>query len=443
MQFCSTEFLFCFLPVFLAVYYCFPARFRNGLLFLGGIVFYGLGFDGSLWQTGVLLGLILLTYLMGLSLGKRPGRGALGADLALLLGILVFLKLYRGGSLLPAGLSFFLFQMAAYLIEIYRKAIPAEQGLVYYGAQILLFPKLLSGPLCAPKELWRQLWGRGYLAEKFHAGLQELILGIAMKTILADRLGGLWSQAGVIGYDSISTPFAWLALACWALRLYLDFFAYSIMAVGLGKLLGFELPRNFTDPYCAKSVSEFYRRWHATLGAWFREYLYIPLGGSREGTARTVRNLAVVWLLTGLWHGIGWGYLMWAGTVLVFILLERLWLGKHLNKSKVLCHIYTPFVILLSWVPFALVDVPDILLFGQKLFGLGGTALNPMDFWTWGREYLPLLLAGLALCTPWPEKLWNKIRKAPLTDVLLFVLFWVSIYFLSTGSQDPFLYFQF
>lgn len=443
MRFCSTEFLFCFLPGFLAVYYAFPARFRNGLLFLGGIVFYGLGFDGGFWQTGMLLGLILLTYLMGLSLGKKPGRAPLAMDLALLAGVLVFFKLYRGGSLLPAGLSFFLFQMAAYLIEIYRKAIPEEQGLVYYGAQILMFPKLLSGPLCAPKELWQQLWGRGYRAENFHAGLQELILGAAMKVILADRLGGLWSQAGVIGYESISTPFAWLALICWALRLYLDFFAYSIMAVGLGRMLGFALPRNFTDPYCAKSVSEFYRRWHATLGAWFRDYVYIPLGGSRAGTARTMFNLAAVWLLTGLWHGIGWGYLMWAGIIFVFIVLERLWLGKHLNRSRVLCHIYTPFVILLSWVPFALVNGADTLLFFQKLFGQGGETVNPRDVLTWVKEYLPLLLAGLALCTPYPERLWNKVRKAPLTDGMLFLLFWVSIYFLSTGSQDPFLYFRF
>lgn len=443
MQFCSTEFLFCFLPAFLAVYYCFPQRFRNGLLFFGGIVFYWLGFGSSFRQTGLLLALVTVTYIMGIGLGRQAKPLRLGLCLGTLLAVLVFFKLYQGGALLSAGMSFFLFQMAAYLMEIYGGSIPSEQGLVYYGAQILLFPKLLSGPLCSPKELWQQLWGRGYLPENLHRGLQELILGVAMKTILADRLGGLWSQAGVVGYESISTPFAWLALVCWALRLYLDFFAYSIMAVGLGRMLGFALPRNFTDPYCAKSVSEFYRRWHATLGAWFRSYVYIPLGGSRAGMARTILNLAVVWLLTGLWHGIGWGYLLWAGMVLAFIILERLWLGKHLKKSRVLCHIYTPFAILLTWVPFALVNVPDTLLFFRKLFGLGGVAINPGDFLTWGREYLPLILAGLALCTPWPEALWNKIRRHPLTDGALFVLFWAAVYFLCTGSQDPFLYFQF
>lgn len=443
MQFASAQFLFLYLPIFLAVYYLFPQKMRNGMLFLGGVAFYALGFDGSLWQTVLLLALITFTYIRGISLGKSPTKKALAWDLVCLLAVLSFFKLYAGGQYLAPGMSFFLFQMAAYLIEIYRQSIPNEQGLVYYGAQILLFPKLLSGPLCDPKELHRQFWGRGYLPEEFHEGLQQLILGLAMKTILADRLGGLWSQAGVIGYESISPIFAWLALICWSLRLYLDFFAYSTMAKGLGLMLGFHLPRNFADPYCAKTVSEFYRRWHRTLGLWFRHYIYIPLGGSRAGTLRTVCNLAVVWLLTGLWHGIGWGYLVWAGIVLCLIVLERLWLGKFLNQSRFLCHIYVPFVILLSWVPFALVSLPDTAVFYGRLFGLGGSAINPEDYLFWSKEYLPLILGGIALCTPWPERLWKKLRSHPLTDAALFFLFWAAVYFLSTGSQDPFLYFQF
>ena len=443
MQFASTQFLFLYLPAFVAVYYLCPARMRNSLLFLGGIVFYALGYDGSFWQTGLLLALITLTYIQGISLGKTQSKQPLFGSLGLLLAVLVFFKLYAGGRYLAPGMSFFLFQMAAYLIEVWRKAVPNEQGLVYYGAQILLFPKLLSGPLCDPKDLHRQFWGRGYLPEEFHEGLQQLILGLAMKTVLADRLGGLWSQAGVIGYESISTPFAWLALICWSLRLYLDFFAYSTMAKGLGLMLGFHLPRNFTDPYCAKTVSEFYRRWHASLGLWFRNYIYIPLGGNRRGTFRTILNLAIVWLLTGLWHGIGWGYLCWAGIILTFVVLERLWLGKHLNSSRILCHIYVPFVILLSWVPFALVDLPETVLFFEKLFGLGAPAINPQDYLFWGKAYLPLLLGGIALCTPVPEQLWKTIRHHHLTDVGLFFLFWIAVYFLCTGSQDPFLYFQF
>lgn len=441
MQFCSTGFLFCFLPAFLTVYYLFPERMRNIPLVLGSLLFYRLGFDGR-WQALLLIGLTLLTFGFGLALGRWGSKALLVLSWGALGAVLIFFKLYEGGSLLPPGLSFYLFQMAAYLAAVYRKTLPAQRSLTEYGAQILMFPKLLSGPLCRPYDLWLQGWGRAHQPEEFHRGLQQLILGIAMKTILADRLGGLWSQAGVIGYDSISTPFAWLALVCWALRLYIDFFAYSIMAVGLGRMLEFDLPRNFRDPYCAKSVSEFYRRWHITLGAWFREYVYIPLGGNRKGKLRTILNLAIVWLLTGLWHGIGWGYLIWAGIILSFILMERLWLGKYLQKCKVFCHIYTPFVILLSWVPFALVNLRDMALFFSKLFGFG-TVLNPRDFVSWGLEYLPLILAGTTLCTPWPEKLWHRIRRHPLTDAALFALFWVAMYCLSTGTQDPFLYFQF
>lgn len=443
MQFDSIHFLFLFLPAFLAVYYLCPEKARNALLFLGGIVFYALGFDGSYWQTAVLLALITFTYIRGIYLGRAPSKKALFLDLGFLAAVMIFFKLYAAGAYLAPGMSFFLFQMAAYLIEVYRRTVPNEQGLVYYGAQILLFPKLLSGPLCEPKDLHRQFWGRGYLPEEFHEGLQQLILGLAIKTILADRLGGLWNQAGVIGYESISPAFAWLALLCYSLRLYLDFFAYSTMAKGLGLMLGFHLPRNFTDPYCAKTVSEFYRRWHITLGLWLRNYIYIPLGGNRKGTVRTVCNLAVVWLVTGLWHGIGWGYLLWAGIILFFVVLERLWLGKYLNQSRILCHIYVPLVILLSWVPFALVDPQDTAVFFSRLFGLGAPAINPEDFLFWGKEYLPLLLSGIVLCTPLPEKLWKKLRHSRWTDILLFLLFWAAVYCLCTGSHDPFLYFQF
>jgi len=443
LQFGSVRFLFLFLPAFLAVCYFSPEKMRNALLFFGSLLFYALGFEGDVWQTGVLLALITYTYIRGISLGRSKDRKALFRSLAVLLAVLAFFKLYAAGRYLAPGMSFFLFQMAAYLIEVHRCAIPNEQGLVYYGAQILLFPKLLSGPLCDPKDLHRQFWGRGYLPEEFHEGLQQLILGLAMKCCLADRLGGLWSQAGVIGYESISAQFAWLALICWSLRLYLDFFAYSTMARGLGLMLGFRLPRNFTDPYCAKTVSEFYRRWHSTLGAWFRNYIYIPMGGNRKGTMRTIFNLAVVWLLTGLWHGIGWGYLCWAGIILCFVILERLWLGKYLNQSRILCHFYVPFVILMSWVPFAVVNLPETGLFFSKLFGFGPAPINPEDYLFWGKEYLPLILGGIALCTPWPERLWKKVRSYPLADAGLFFLFWTAVYFLSTGSQDPFLYFQF
>lgn len=261
--------------------------------------------------------------------------------------------------------------------------------------------------------------------------------------LLADHLGGLWSQAAVIGYESISSTFAWLALIAFALRIYLDFWGYSLMAIGLGRLIGFELPKNFDNPYASGSVSEFYRRWHMTLGLWFRKYIYIPLGGNRKGTIRTVLNLCAVWLLTGLWHGVDGNYLLWAGILCLLIINERLWFGKLLNRIGFLRHIYTVFVILLSWVPFAINNSSQMLIFAGRLFGQLGAALNRMDFWIWGKSYIVLLVAGILLATPFPEMLWNKVRKKAVADVFLFVIFWIVIYCVATSDQSPFLYFQY
>ena len=318
-----------------------------------------------------------------------------------------------------------------------------EHGLVRYSAQILMFPKLFSGPLMPPKELQRQAWGRGYLPREFSRGVEELIFGLALKVLLADRLGGLWNQAAVIGYESISTPFAWMALIAYAMRLYFDFWGYSLMAMGIGRMLGFELPENFCAPYAAKTVSDFYRRWHITLGAWFREYVYIPLGGSRCGMLRTVLNLAVVWLVTALWHGTGLNYLIWAGILFLLIVNEKLWLGKLMNRSHVVCHLYVVAAILLSWLPFAVGDFSQIICYLGRLFSFSGAALNPTDFLIWGGRYGLLLLAGAAMTTPLPVWSWHRIRGRKGTAVFLFVLFWAVIYMIATSSQDPFVYFQY
>ncbi len=444
MQFNSIEFLFYFLPVFLVIYRLFPQSSHHLPLIVGSLFFYALSSGGSYWWVALLCLLTFFTWLAGLSLGGKAKKGfLLGIYLVLMGGLLTFFKLWNGGRYLPAGMSFYLFQMAAYLIDVYRRRLRPTADLMSYATQITMFPKLLSGPLMEPKLLNRQdrycITGGG----RIHEGLQELILGLALKVILANRIGGLWSQAGVLGYDSVSTPFAWLALAAYAMQLYFDFYGYSLMAMGLGKMLGYELPRNFDDPYASKTVSEFYRRWHITLGAWFREYLYIPLGGSRCGMGRTILNLAVVWLFTGLWHGVGGNYLLWAGFLFLLIVNERLWLGKLMNKSRVLCHIYVPVVILLSWVPFAIGDWDQMVAFLGRLLGLSGQTAFAQDYITWGISYGWLLLGGLILATPLPRKLWERIKRSTIADLLLLALFWLVVYFISTAAQDPFLYFQY
>lgn len=443
MQFNSINFIFYFLPLFLAAYYIFPDRFRNTVLILGSFIFYYFAGSNKLLVLGLLLGSILFTYIVAQLLEKKRSGWILGVALVAMTAVLMFFKLYDGGKLLPAGLSFYLFQLAAYLISVYRKDIQADQSLSAFSVQTVMFPKLLMGPLVEPASLQSQVAKPDISISNFHMGLQELILGLGLKVLLANRIGSLWAQAAVVGYESISTPFAWMALMAFAMQLYFDFWGYSLMAVGIGHMLGFRLPENFRDPYASKSVGEFWRRWHASLGAWFRVNIYFPMGGSRKGNVRTIFNLLVVWLFTGVWHGIGGNYLLWALFLVVLIINERLWLGKLLKNSHILCHVYTVVAILLSWLPFAVGDWNDMLMFGGRLFGIMGQTLNPNDFLIWGKEYLWLLIGGLICATPLPRALWNKIKDHPLTDVLVFALFWVVVYFVVTSAQDPFMYFQY
>lgn len=441
MQFNSIGFLFCFLPLFLTLYAVFPWGKRHVPLLLGSLIFYTFSSSGNYWWVALLVACTVLTYLAGLTL-RKTGRGALlGLYLLGMAAALIFFKLWQGGKYLPAGMSFYLFQMAAYLIDVYRQRMAPEKNILAFGAQMTMFPKLLSGPIVSPAQLQQR--PSGQLLHNIRDGLESLILGLGMKVLLANRLGGLWAQAAVLGYESVSTPGMWLALLAYAMQLYFDFYGYSLMAIGLGKMLGYDLPANFAHPYGSRSVSEFYRRWHITLGAWFREYLYIPLGGNRKGFCRTILNLAVVWLFTGLWHGVGGNYLLWAGFLFLMVINERLWLRKILRKSALLAHVYLVFVILLSWVPFAVGDWDQMVIFLGRLFGFWGKALNPLDYLEWGGSYMGILLPGVLLMTPYPEKLWKRIRNTTLSDVLLFALFWAVVYFIATAAQDPFLYFQY
>lgn len=442
MQFNSISFLFMFLPIFLAIYYIVPHRIRNAVLLIGSVIFYGIGVQWSPLPMLLLLGITVTTYFAGLALERPNCELLFWLIVVILLGILVFFKCYKDGAYMPIGMSFYLFQIGAYLACIFRGSMPAQKNLLDYSTGILMFPKIISGPIMEPYAVSKQTHSRHVTVEHFHKGLQLMILGMALKVIVANRIGGLWNKAVVNDYQGISTILAWLCLIAYAMKLYFDFFGYSLMAVGIARMLGFYLPQNFDNPYASKSVSEFYRRWHITLGAWFREYIYIPLGGNRKGNARTIINLLVVWILTGLWHGIGGNYLLWAGIIVFFVILEKLFLGKWLHKSVFLCHLYTVTVILLSWVPFAIGDSAQMITFFAKLFGEGATA-NALDYKVWVEKYAPLLISGVLLATPLPKMLWKKIEDCWAADVICFVLFWVCVYFIATASQDPFMYGQY
>lgn len=443
MQFNSIGFLFCYLPLFLILYYCAKEKLQTPLLILGSLLFYGLSANGNYWWVLLLVVITGLSYIVQRRLERSGSTALFVLWMAFLSGILIFLKVFQGGKHLPAGVSFYLFQIAAVLADVYRRKVSAYESASLFFRDITMFPKLLSGPLMDPGTMRAMPETSQATVHNIRDGLQTLILGLSLKVILANNLGGLWALPTVTGYQYISTPAAWIAIVSFAMQLYLDFFGYSLMAIGIGKMLGFTLPPNFLEPYAARSVSDFYRRWHATLGAWFKQYVYIPLGGNRKGLLRTLLNMAVVWLFTGLWHGVGGNYLLWAGFLCLLIINERLWLGKLLEKSRIFSHIYVVIAILLSWIPFAIGDWDTMVLFIGRLFGQMGTPTDPTDYLQWLDMYRWLLPVSLLAMTPLPGMLWKRIKHTLWADLIVFVLFWVVVYYLATTAQNPFLYFQY
>ncbi len=451
MIFSSLEFIFIFLPIFLGLYYITPRGLRNWPLLAGNLLFYTYGVWTAPWTIALFFLLICLSYLEGRLLARetKHRKLILAASLFLLFAALLSFK-YSGLFLeskliLPLGMSFYSFQLAAYLIDVYRKSYPAARSFWAFASAMTLFPKLISGPIAPYESLSRQMRERSFAWQRFDYGLRDFILGLGMKVLLADQIGRVWKQAQAIGFESISTPLAWLALVCFALQLYYDFYGYSLMAIGLGRMIGFRLPKNFVTPYASRSLSEFWRRWHITLGKWFLDYVYIPLGGSKRGKLRELRNLLVVWVLTGIWHGSTLNFLLWGLYIFVFLAIEKLWIGNYLEESSVISHIYLVFVILISWMFFAIPELSQIGIYFCRLFPIFGTmgighAADGLRLF----QMAPLpILVGIAISMPWFMRVWDHIRQKWLGTVLLLLIFWLSIYGLSAGLNDPFLYFSF
>lgn len=448
MSFNSLPFLFVFFPIFLVLYYLVPRTLQNVVLVIGSLIFYWIGTSAYPWMILLLAGEILFTWLCGLGLaGEKKKTPLLVFSIAVLFGCLALFKydtLLGLDLAFPLAISFYTFQMAAYLFDVHRGKICPERSLITYSAGVLLFVKLLSGPLASWESVFAQLKKRRYSWDSINDGLREFILGLSLKVLLADTIGGIWSQVTNIGFEAISTPMAWLGLVAYSLQLYFDFYGYSKMAIGLGRMLGFELPDNFLHPYASKSMSEFWRRWHVTLGAWFRDYVYIPLGGSRCSRARTLFNLFVVWLFTGIWHGSTVNYLLWGMFLFLLIASEKLWTGRFLSEAYVFPHVYMFFAIVFSWMLFAIPSLTDIGTYLGRLFALNsGLLSSSVDFLPQLTKSWPFLLIGLVLCVPQPAKLWEKVRRTLPADLLMLILFWLCVYRMSVGLNDPFMYFSF
>ncbi|MGN0305087.1 MAG: MBOAT family O-acyltransferase, partial [Lachnospiraceae bacterium] len=266
---------------------------------------------------------------------------------------------------LPIGISFYTFQISAYLIDVYRKKVKAETSLLNLGTYLCMFPQLIAGPIVTYSQVQKQLTRRKVSFSNVEEGMREFTLGLASKVLLANRVGGLWNQIVTIGFESISTPLAWLGVVAYSFQIYFDFYGYSLMAKGLGRIMGFSFPDNFRQPYLSKTMTEFWRRWHITLGSWFREYVYIPLGGNRK---HTYWNLLIVWLLTGLWHGASWNFLLWGMICFFLIALEKAGMEKVMERFPLLGHGYMLLVIPLFWLVFAVTDLGQMGLYFTRLF---------------------------------------------------------------------------
>ena len=437
MVFSSFGFLFRFLPIFLVVYFLTKERYRNAVLLLGSLAFYTMG---EKWYVLLLLASIVVNYILGIGMYKDAEEEAgvrekflLFLALSYNFGSLIFFKYSGLAPKLPLGISFYTFQIAGYMIDVYRKVVPAEKAFVNLAAYVTMFPQLVAGPIVNYAEVHDNLRKRIITYEAFEEGLRVLILGLAAKVVIADRIGILWNQIQTIGFGSISTPLAWIGAFAYALELYFDFSGYSMMALGLGKMLGFSFPFNFRFPYISKSISEFWRRWHITLGRWFREYVYIPLGGNRKGSVRTFFNLFVVWSLTALWHGAKPNFLIWGGMLLFLLAIEKLFLYSYLDKSRVFGHFYVLLVVPVTWMfPF-----------------LGGTGewIPGLDYVKYMEEYGPLLVLAATFATPIPQVFYNRLKRKGWSKILLnFVILGilgVSLYYLAISTNNPFLYFNF
>ena len=341
---------------------------------------------------------------------------------------------------LPLGISFYTFQTLSYTIDVYRGKTKAERNIVNFAAFVTLFPQLIAGPIVKYTDVSRELRERKMNLAQINEGITLFILGLGKKVLIANNIGSLWNQVQDIGFSNVSTPLAWLGILAYSFQIYFDFSGYSLMAIGMGKMLGFEFPQNFNYPYISKSMTEFWRRWHITLGSWFREYVYIPLGGNRVSKPRMYFNIFIVWAATGFWHGASWNFVLWGLFFFVFLVLEKTFLLKYLEKSRVFSHIYVCFFLVLSWALFAITDFSQLGIFLERLFSFSSGS----DWMYYLRNYLVTFLLAIFCSIPLVEKLYNKIKKIAFVNLLILaVILIVSIAYLVDATYNPFLYFRF
>ena len=457
MLFSSIPFLFYFLPCVLLLYAISPKKLKNFTLLVCSLVFYAWGEPRLVL---LMLATVLIGYVLGILTEKIPKCKKLFVTLAVVLS-LGFLGYYKyvdffitninavtGLSIpllkvaLPIGISFYTFQLLSYNVDVYRGNVPAQKNFIDLAAYIALFPQLIAGPIVRYSDVAAQLKNRTHSWEKISLGVRRFVLGLAKKILIANALGELCDLFR--GTTDQSVLYFWMYAIAFSLHIYFDFSGYSDMAIGLGKIFGFDFLENFNYPYISKSATEFWRRWHMSLGSWFRDYVYIPLGGSRVKKPRMFFNIFVVWMLTGFWHGAAWNFILWGLMFAILLLIEKSFLLKYLNKSKVWSRCYLLLMVVISFVIFNATDLKEAFSYIGGMFGAGGVPLLSAEALFHLRNYAVIFVIAIIGATPLPKLAVNKCKAVQyLEPVVLLALLAVVTAYLVDGSFNPFLYFRF
>ena len=467
MVFSSLSFLFWFLPIFLGVYFIAPKKVKNFILLIFSLIFYA-------WGEPIYICLMLFStvfdYINGLLI-ERFGLNTKGSKVVLiiamlgnlgLLGVFKYFDFFMGSlnnvfglSLpflnvaLPIGISFYTFQTMSYTIDVYRGVVPAQHNIITFGSYVTMFPQLIAGPIVQYKTVERELNSRSVGLEDVYIGVRRFLIGFVKKVFLANNIGFLWSE--ILGsYSNLSSLTLILGLICFAFQIYFDFSGYSDMAIGLGRMLGFKFLENFNYPYISKSITEFWNRWHISLSSWFKEYVYIPLGGNRKGLKRQIINISIVWLLTGFWHGASWNYVLWGIYYGILLIIEKCFLLKILkDKPSWISHLYTLFFVVIGWGLFAIEDFNVLINYFENIV-INPNGFISSDIFYYLKNYILLIVICIISSVNWGKTLYEKIKESKyskivivIVDILLIICFILSLAMLVSSTYNPFLYFRF
>ena len=467
MVFSSLDFLLWFLPIFLISYFLSSNKYKNLILLLYSLFFYAYGNIPNTIQYFFLIVIsIIINYIFGLYIGSKSQYRHFIYTLALIFnfGILFIykyynffiriindifihseeLKLIEPNIILPIGISFYTFQMASYIIDVYKNKNNKENNLINLSTYIIMFPQLIAGPIVKYNSIKNELKTKSINKNNILSGFYIFAIGLSYKVILANNLSIIWEKINGLGYDGITTYLAWFGMYSYSFQLYFDFFGYSLMALGLGKIMGFTFPINFDEPYSSSSISEFWRRWNMTLGAWFKEYVYIRLGGNRCGNLKAIFNLFIIWLFTGLWHGASYNFIIWGMSLYILILIDKFLIKKLPFNTKYIGHFMVILFIPLTFMIFAIDNINDFREYFYRLINIGITYGNPQDILNFIKDYGKIFLISIIFITKLPRIIYNKIKnnnKIMLPLSIILILF--SIYLIYIGLNDPFLYFRF